>query len=100
MAHVRSGRHGWQHQKLRAKTQRLIDAEGGATCWRWAAGEPSPKCARFIPPHTPAAWHLGHAADRVTYAGPECVACNLWDAARVTNGMRSGRTRERVELDW
>lgn len=94
-------RHGWQHQKLRMKWQQRIDSEDGIACWRFAEGAPSPKCARWIPAHTPSAWHLGHAADRTTYKGPECVACNLWDSARVTNAAKAAkRRRPRVQLDW
>lgn len=57
--------YGWQHQQLRAKLKRTVDA-GHAVCWR---------CSRPIIPGTP--WHLGHDDhDRRLYRGPEHARCN------------------------
>jgi hypothetical protein len=65
--------YGNEHQKLRARTQKLVDA-GKAHCWR---------CTKLIPPGSK--WDLGHDDDdRTKYMGPEHVACN-----RATTGFRT-----------
>lgn len=73
---ARTTDHGYdnRHKKLRARTQREVDA-GHAYCWR---------CTKPIEPGSP--WDLGHDDDdRTKYMGPEHVACN-----RATSTHRAG----------
>lgn len=57
--------YGYEHQKLRARVKRDVDA-GRAYCWR---------CTKKIEPGS--SFDLGHEDhDRTKYAGPEHVACN------------------------
>lgn len=69
--------YGGEHQRLRARLARLVEA-GGVACWRCggliAAGEP---------------WDLGHDdVDRGVYRGPEHRACN-----RATSGRQGSPSR-------
>jgi hypothetical protein len=72
--------YGSEHQKLRQKWKRQVDA-GTVFCAR---------CGGWIAPGEP--WDLGHDdLDRSRYTGPEHQACN-----RATAGRRKRLTMSRV----
>lgn len=80
--------YGAQHQQMRAKYQRVVDA-GAAECWR---------CGTPIKPGE--AWHLGHDDnDRTKYRGVECPPCNLGTGGR--NGAAATNAKHQMTVrDW
>lgn len=75
--------------QLRATWQHTINQAGGWTCRR---------CNQPIPPHQPAAWHLGHPNDmttaptQITDLAPEHTRCNTSAGATAGNTARTGNT--------
>lgn len=68
--------YGAEHDQLRARWQRRLDAGEVVHCWRC-------QLRGVLTVIDPKAWHLGHDdADRSVYRGPECVPCNLATSGR------------------
>lgn len=67
--------YGGQHQTLRAKWKRVVDA-GNAQCHATICLHRT----RWIAPGQP--WDLGHTPDRTAWTGPEHRACNRADGGR------------------
>jgi hypothetical protein len=60
------------HQRERKRVKKLVEAAGGAVCWR---------CGGWFDASEP--WDLGHVdGDMSRYAGPEHRACNRATAGR------------------
>ena len=77
--------YGWQHQQLRKRWQRFVDA-GEAYCAR---------CGGWIPPGSLS--DLGHDDfDRSSYQGPEHSRCNR----RAPRLKRRARVQRRFSRVW
>jgi hypothetical protein len=73
-----------RHRVERARWAALLRKAGAMPCAQSVCVMPT----RAI--HHGQPWHLGHAADGVTYLGPVHPACNVKD------GARRGRARQNV----
>lgn len=91
--------YGNEHQREKRRWQRQLD-HGAAipcSCRHHDCRHHTGPCPTVILAGMD--WDLGHADDRESYTGPECVPCNRSAGGR--NGNRVKREREMtVVRDW